>query len=89
MQIGSCWTKTETKEDGKKTVTGISVTLDEAIIELYPQLKNVRFVLKPLTAEQRGTNEKAPHWRLSMFKPTLQNAAAGSTDSISDEEIPY
>ena len=40
MQIGSCWTKTEEKEDGKKSVTGISVSLDEAILEVYPQLKH-------------------------------------------------
>lgn len=88
MQVGSCWTKTETKEDGKKTVTGISITLDDAITEIYPQLKNVRFVLKPLTAEQRGTNEKAPHWRLQMYKPKEQTAAAGDVN-VSDEDIPF
>ena len=32
MNIGSAWTKTEEK-DGKKIVTGISITLDDAIYE--------------------------------------------------------
>jgi len=88
MQIGSCWTKTETKEDGKKTVTGISVTIDDAITELYPQLKSVKFSIKPLTQEQRGTNENAPHWRLTMYKPKEKTQSADSC-SPSDEGIPF
>jgi len=88
MQVGSCWAKTETNTEGKKVLTGISVSLDEAILEVYPQLKNVRFVLKPLTAEQRGENEKAPHYRLVMYKPQPQTAAAGD-GGVTDEEIPF
>lgn len=88
MQIGSAWTKIETKEDGKKTATGISITIDDAITEIYPQLKNVRFVLKPLTPEQRGTNGKAPHWRFTMYKPKEQTQASGDT-SVDSEEIPF
>lgn len=88
MQIGSCWTKTEEKEDGKKSVTGISISLDESILEIYPQLKNIRFVLKPLTAEQRGEKQNAPHWRLTMYKPQPQTAAAGD-GGVTDEEIPF
>lgn len=87
MQIGSAWTKTETKENGKKTVTGISVTLDDAITEVHPTLKNVRFVLKPLTAEQRGTKEKAPHWRVTMYKPKEQ--IENSNSEIVEDEILY
>ena len=85
MQVGSAWTKTEDKE-GKKTVTGISITLDDAITELYPQLKNVRFTLKPLTAEQR-TRDNSPHWRVTMYKPQEQTSTA--TGDLSSEDIPF
>lgn len=85
MQIGSAWTKTEEKE-GKKTVNGISITLDDAITEVYPILKSVRFMLKPLTPEQRKSNDKAPNWRLLMYKPQQQSAAASSDVT---EDIPF
>ncbi len=85
MQVGSAWTKTEEKE-GKKVVTGISITVDDAITEIYPQLKNVRFSLKPLTPEQR-TRDNSPHWRVTMFKPQEQTQAASG--DVSTEEIPY
>lgn len=87
MQIGSAWTKVEDK-DGKKIVTGISVQLDDSIKELYPQLKNVRFVLKPIPPEQR-TTDKAPQWRYVMYKPQEQTQANVDNSNISDEEIPF
>lgn len=83
MQIGSAWTKTEEKE-GKKNVTGISLTLDDAITEIYPQLKTVKFLLKPLTPEQR-TKDNSPHWKLIMYKPQEQTTSS----NIATEEIPY
>ena len=82
MQVGSAWVKTEEKE-GKKTVVSISLKLEDAILEVYPQLKNVRFSLKP----NERTNEKAPHYRLNMYKPQEQTAQNGET--VTDEEIPY
>lgn len=86
MQIGSAWTKTEEK-DGKKVVTGISPQLDNAILELYPELKNVRFSLKPIPAEQR-TKDNSPHWRVTMYKPKEQTSSEGGS-AITDEEIPF
>lgn len=85
MQIGSAWVKTEEK-DGKKTVVNISLKLEDAILEVYPQLKNVRFSLKP--NENKSQNEKAPHYRLNMYKPQEQTAAA-TDDAITDEDIPF
>lgn len=87
MNIGSAWTKTEEK-DGKKVVTGISITLDDAIYELCPQLKKVKFVLKPIPTDQRK-NDKSPHWRAVAYKPQEQTAATESSNVITDEEIPY
>ena len=84
MQVGSAWVKTEEK-DGKKTVVSISIKLEDAILEVCPQLKNVRFNLKP---NDRKDNDKAPHYRLSMYKPQEQTAAA-SDDAITDEDIPF
>ena len=87
--IGNAWTKTEEK-DGKKVVTGISVTLDEGLLELFPALKTLKFVLKPIPAEQR-TKEKFPHWRVVLYKPQEQAQAAqgAGVESIGDEEIPF
>lgn len=85
MNIGSAWAKTEEK-DGKKIVTGISITFDDAIISLYPQLKEVKFGLKPIPQEQR-TKERSPHYRVTMYKP--QEQTQGDSTSVSDEEIPY
>ncbi|MBQ6515753.1 hypothetical protein IJI31_01080 [bacterium] len=83
MQIGSAWTKTEEKE-GKKSVTSISISLDDAITEICPQLKGVRFSLKHLTQEQRGEKENAPHWKVTMYKPQERPA-----EIVSDEDINY
>lgn len=86
MQIGSGWTS----KDDNKQVTGISIKVDETITELIPAIKGLRFVLKPISKEQRQT-EKSPAWRLVMFKPgesenkTQQNAQS----NIEDEEIPF
>lgn len=67
MRIGSGWTKSTT--DGG---TSISITLDEAILELCPQLRGVRLNLKWLSDEQRGQNENAPHWGVNLYKPQEQ-----------------
>ena len=83
MQIGSAWTKTEEKE-GKKVATGISITLDDAITEIYPQLKNVRFSLKPV--EQRQTS-KSPNWRLTVYKP--EEKTSNTVSNNVSEEIPF
>ena len=86
MNIGSAWAKTEEK-DGKKVVASISVSIDKAILELYPQLKNLRFGLKPIPQEQRG-NENSPHYRAFVYKPEEQTSAQTS-EVIGDDEIPY
>lgn len=87
MQAGSAWTKTEEKE-GKKNVTGISITLDSVITELYPQLKNVRFSLIPLTKEQR-TQENSPHWRLTVYKLQEKTNTNANVSASEENEIPF
>ena len=86
MNIGSAWARTEEK-DGKKVLTGISIGLDDAICELYPQLSGVRFTLKPISKEQR-TSEKSPNYRLVMYKPQEQTQSQNS-EIAGSEEIPY
>ena len=55
MQIGAGWTNKD--NDGK--VTGIYFALDEAVTEIFPQLKRVKIVAKPIPGEQRKS-EKSP-----------------------------
>ena len=45
----------------------ISITLDEAILQLYPALKNVRFALNEIPETDR--KENSPNYRLSVYKP--------------------
>lgn len=86
MNIGSAWAKTEEK-DGKKVLTGISISLDDAVSELYPQFSRVKFTLKPIPKEQR-TSEKSPNYRLVMYKPQEQTQSQ-SSEMAGSEEIPF
>lgn len=45
----------------------ISISLDEAILQLYPALKNVRFALNEIPEIER--KENSPNYRLSVYKP--------------------
>lgn len=84
MQIGSGWT---TKgNDGK--VTGISFALDEAVTEIFPQLKRIKIAAKPIPGEQRKS-EQSPAWRLTLYKPTETTTSITQSSSVSDEEIPF
>lgn len=84
MLIGSGWTK----KDDNGQVTGISIRPDDALCEMFPQLKGLRFTLKPVPKDQRQ-NEKAPGWRLITFKPEEQTQAASGGAAPTDEEIPF
>lgn len=86
MNIGSAWAKTEEK-DGKKVVASISVSVDDAILELFPHLKGLRFGLKPIPQEQR-TRENSPHYRVFAYKPEERTSAQGS-EAIGEDEIPF
>lgn len=81
MQIGSGWT---TKEKD-----GISFVLDEAITEVFPQMKEIRFVAKLIPKEQRKT-DKSPNWRLLAFKAE-ENVTTSSSAKETDEnqEMPF
>lgn len=45
----------------------ISISLDETILELYPNLQKVKFALNEIPANEQ--KENGPHYRLSMYKP--------------------
>lgn len=84
MQIGSGWTS----EDDNGALKAISLMLDETVCELYPQLKGIKFALKPIPKEQRKT-EKSPGWRVVAFVPEEQRQAQATTQSAAaEEEIP-
>ena len=86
MNIGSAWSKTEEK-DGKKVLVSISVSLDSAILEICPQLKGLRFGLKPIPQEQR-TKDHSPHYRVFAYKPS-EETSAQTSEVIGDDEIPF
>lgn len=46
----------------------ISISLDDAVLELYPVLQNVRFILNEIPENER-TKENSPNYRLAMYKP--------------------
>lgn len=54
-------------DDGK---TYISLSIDETILELHPELKQVRFSLLEIPQEER--KENSPHYRLSVYKPKIK-----------------
>ena len=81
MNTGNAWTNRN--EDG--TVSGISISVDEAALCLIPQLKGLKLMLKFIPKEQRKT-EKSPDWNFIMYKPQKQTQ---SQEPVSDEEIPF
>lgn len=48
-----------------KTKDWIGIKLDETILELYPQLKNLSFKLWAIPEEDR-TQENSPHFNLTI-----------------------
>lgn len=60
MQIGSAWHKAT--EEGKEF---ISVSIDEALKALYPQLNDLNITLWQIT-ERRS--EDSPHWSVQIQK---------------------
>lgn len=84
MKIGSGWTKTT--DDNK---TFISVALDEAVLELYPQFKGLNISLGFINKDERK-NENSPGWTVNISKRKEKAEAKKETTSeISDEEIPF
>jgi uncharacterized protein (DUF736 family) len=51
----------------EKGTENISIVLDEAVKEIFPQLKEVRISL--IENKNKGDNEKAPAYRVTLFKP--------------------
>ena len=98
MKIGNGWTKTNEK-DGS---TFISFSLDKAILELFPNLKNCNFTASFVKAEDRK-QENSPSWNLSISKRTEQTKKSSddaekeiiatkekaAEDLISEEDIPF
>lgn len=62
MNIGSAFYNAT--DDGRMY---ISISLDEAILQLYPALKTVRFALNEIPEADR--KENSPNYRLSVYKP--------------------
>ena len=84
MQIGSGWTN----KDDKGKVTGISFVPDKVILEMFPQLKNLKIAAYPIPPEQR-TTETAPGWRLTVYKPEEKTAQTAQQTTVSKDEIPF
>lgn len=51
-------------EDGKEYY---NVKLDDTLLELFPQLKNLKFIMKETPLETR--KENSPIFKISMYKP--------------------
>ena len=74
MKIGSGWTKNSDNGD-----TYISVALDEALIALFPQLKDCYINLWHVKPEDRK-NENSPSW-------TVNLSVKKEKDNMTDEEL--
>lgn len=90
MRIGNGWTKTT--QDGN---TFISTSLDDAFLQICPQLKGCNLTLSHIKAEERKS-ENSPGWNinLSIRRDRTERAAEQSADNnnaamITDEEIPF
>lgn len=84
MHIGSGWTKTN-----KEGNTFISITIDESLRELFPQLNNLRFILSYVSER---TSDKAPHWKLSTFVSSKDDGSNKTTEAnqeIIKEALPF
>lgn len=51
----------------EKGTESISIVLDETIKEIYPAFKELRISL--IENKNKGDNEKAPAYRVTLFKP--------------------
>lgn len=78
MKIGCGWTK-KTQDNS----TYMSFSLNEEILEFYPQLKNLRFNAFFINQEDRK-NENSPGWSLVVSK--VKEKPTNSTEE--EEEIP-
>ncbi len=52
----------------KENNTYISLALDKEILELYPQLKKLKFILTEIPQDRRKS-DNSPTWSLSMYIP--------------------
>ncbi len=86
MKIGSAWRQQTTKE--KKDY--ISLSLDEVILELYPELKKFTFKLWFNDITQRK-NENSPDytWDISKKQETIKNAKTDESTETDEERIPW
>lgn len=90
LQTGSAWAKTEEVE-GRKVLKNISIQLDEVVLTMYPQLRGLRHILKPIPQEQRK-KENSPNYRLLSFKPQPQKVTEEQTAETTEdytEQIPF
>lgn len=78
MRIGNGWTKTTDKKD-----TYISTAIDEAILELYPQLKNLNITLWHIKAEDRKS-ELSPQWTINIKLKKEKT----DKEEVQNDEIP-
>lgn len=84
MKIGSGWTKTT--DDNK---TFISVALDETVLELYPQLKELNISLGFADKSERK-KENSPGWNVNITKRKEKvKEEKEEPNKINDEEIPF
>ena len=54
----------------EKGTESISIVLDDTVKELFPQLKELKISLNE--NKNKGDNEKAPAYRVNLYKPKEQ-----------------
>lgn len=80
MRIGSAWTKqTENNE------AYVSISLDDVITELYPELKNCFINLWYVPKEERK-NENSPTWSVNI---SVKRENKSQKKEIREDEIPF
>lgn len=79
MDIGSGWTKKSEKGN-----IFISVSLDETVLELVPQLKNCRVLLTHIPEDKRKT-DKSPVWRVCLVGATKKTETKQAEAQVTQE----
>lgn len=69
MDIGAAWAKVSDK--GNKY---LSISLDKAILELYPQLKNCIINAFYIDENKQSQNENSPCYRIVLNKKEAKTA---------------
>lgn len=75
LKIGCGWTK-----NTQDNQTYMSFSLNKEVLELFPQLKNLRLNAFHIPAAERK-NENSPGWSLVLSTPTEKK-------EVEEEEIP-